>query len=222
MPRRKNNARTESTGPGTAAGAESTIDLAGFESFDATYDDTGAGSAETAGFAETTGATETAGAGAGAAAAPARRRGRPAGSIGKKKESVQDIGSITAVLLSLHSMAAGFAKMPELELTESDADKIALSIERVRAFYPTNFNPKLMAWLNMGTTLSGIYGIQFMAVRNRFRREASKARLVTMPPPPSPQPAATAQQPQPQQPKVAVGISVPSQFHPAAPVGDFD
>lgn len=228
MPRRKNNAaRSNSTGPGESAGAgNADIDLAGFETFDAAFDGTGAEPSSAGAGAEPSSAgagAEPANAGAGAttesASAAPRRRGRPAGSLGKKKESVQDIDSITAVLFSLHEMAAGLTKMPELEITQNDAQKIALSVERVRAFYPTNFNPKVMAWVNLGTTLSGIYGIQFMAVRNRFRREAAKARLHTMP---SPQQQPAPQQPAPATPKVATGISVPSQFHPMPPVGDYE
>ncbi len=168
-----------------------TIDLTGFEQF------------EPAPIAESTGGTEPTGEPAGndsssegTTTEPARRRrGRPAGSgIGKKKEVLQDLNSLETILLSIHNMGAAFLDTEELQLEPAEAAEMAAAIERVRRLYPTEFNPKIMAWVNLSIVMGGAYGVRFMAIRARHKRErlAKRGQLHEMPKPAAPPPAQPA------------------------------
>lgn len=130
------------------------------------------------------------GAGAGTASGAARR-GRPPGSksaFTKRKTVSQDLESLEALLFSTHLMLAALVDNADLALKEGEAKKLAESLERVKAFYPVNFNPKLMAWFHLTTTAAGIYGPRLLLVLNTPKKKPGPVP-VEMPRQTAPSPA---------------------------------
>ncbi len=98
---------------------------------------------------------------------PKRGRGRPPGSGAKPAVSgqpkAQETGSlnlngIEKILYSVHAMGAAILQVPELNLDQSEAKKLAASIEAVNAQYKFDMDPKKAAWLDLATTAGIIYG----------------------------------------------------------------
>lgn len=227
MPRRSNSNATR-TEPGTGATAGAVPDLAGFESFDTPFTGTDTPGPGAGAGADTPGPETTA---PGPTVTEIKRRGRPQGSKntpGKTgKESLSSVSKTQDTLLMVHKVAAKLLAAPEVELTNDDAKSLAESITEVVAFYPrARINPKVMAWGSLIVNAFGIYSIIFTALLMRWQRDAQKRRLTVMasnpapaaPPVNTPAPAKSTAQSGP----TVSGITVPSQFHPAPPVGDYD
>jgi len=116
-----------------------------------------------------------------------RKRGRPVGS-GKRSDptskatSADSIIDLKVLLLSLHQMGAALCDIEELALDQSEADAYADAIRELAKHYPTNVNPKILAWLNFGAVVGGIYGSRFYAYRERLKKERKTAgRVVEIP-----------------------------------------
>jgi len=134
----------------------------------------------------------------------ARRRGRPPGSknrtsAAEEKTSPGSLESIEEILLSIHIGVAIFAGAPELTLTPEEAKRFSTAFQRVAKFYPTNLNPKMLAWINLAAVIGGIEGPKIMAIYNRttqprkapvipIRETPSKAATGTTGPVPTPGP----------------------------------
>lgn len=142
------------------------------------------------------------------------RRGRPPGSksFTKRKTVSQDIESLEALLFSTHLMLAALVDNADLALNQDEAKKLAESLERVKAFYPVNFNPKIMAWFHLTTTAAGIYGPRLLLMLNT----PAKKRPVEMPRPQ----AASPPQPKPK-PNGAPQVFTPSDLN-REPPADFE
>lgn len=86
-----------------------------------------------------------------------------------------------------HELASRQLGLPELTLTEQDAQRLALTIDQLcdlTGFRPTSAG---WSWLSIAYTLISIYGIRAVRAIDRVRREAA-ARPAPAPRPASPQP----------------------------------
>ncbi len=110
-----------------------------------------------------------------------RGRGRPRGSRtasspskSKPKEGKQDL---TIILLGLHSMAAAFTKVEELELSEKEAKLLSDNIAAVNELYGGIVVPeKVQAWLNLTFAAGSVYGPRIVAHKLRMKKEAEQKK----------------------------------------------
>jgi len=106
-----------------------------------------------------------------------KRRGRPAGSHNRatKREPTETAQNLEALLLSIHVMAASFFKVPELELTKEEAEKLAVAAARVADLYEISVIPeKLMAWILLGNAAVTVYGPRIVAYNITSKRKLQK------------------------------------------------
>jgi hypothetical protein len=137
---------------------------------------------------------------------------------------------VSDFLSSVHLMAAGFFGMPELLLNDEEAEKLGGSIERVLALYKTEVNPAVMAWMNMGFTITCVYGTRVWAIRARMKAEEAAAaaagatapgNVVEMRPPAKPASAAASSEWTAARPPAAPGggAAAPAAPAPGGPMG---
>lgn len=103
-----------------------------------------------------------------------RKRGRPSGSGNKSKPKAQaplDIDFVQISLLSIHTMLASLVNVPELELTDDEAAKLAKAVHNVSRYYPVSIDPKAQAWFGLATAAGSIYGTRLFAVMARKKAE---------------------------------------------------
>lgn len=91
----------------------------------------------------------------------------------------------------------------DMALETEEAKKLAESLDRVRRLYPMNFDPKLMAWFHLATTMGGIYGPRIFIMLNAQKKKAGP-KLVPMP-----------EQPAPREQKQTVNAAPPPIFTPS-------
>lgn len=104
-----------------------------------------------------------------------RKRGRPRGPSGGKetgpesdvKRAPFEIDGVSAILLSIHQMLAGFTAIPEMEIEKSEADRMASALKRVADLYDVKPTEKTLAWTNLATATAMIYGNRVFAYRMR-------------------------------------------------------
>lgn len=106
-----------------------------------------------------------------------RGRGRPRGSTGSKarQKIPTSLEGIEGILLSLHFMLASFTKISELELSEGEAKKLAVALDRVASLYDVGATEKTMAWTNLAMCIGGVYGTRAYAYSIRVKAEAAAA-----------------------------------------------
>lgn len=81
----------------------------------------------------------------------------------------------------LHSAAAFFLKIPELELDETESKNLAASINRVTELYDIPLpDEKIQAWVMLAVTCSSIYGPRLGAVLLKPKQHI-KGKVVDMP-----------------------------------------
>jgi hypothetical protein len=100
-----------------------------------------------------------------------RKRGRKSATGSAKAAPPVSVSGIEAVLVSLHTIAATVTRTPELVLDGTEAEAMAKSIAEVAKHYPTNIDPKLMAWVNLSATSAMIYGPRLWLIRDRKDKE---------------------------------------------------
>jgi len=74
-------------------------------------------------------------------------------------------------------MGASFLKVPELMMTEEEANQLAVAIRRVSDLYEVPLlDEKTMAWINLGIVGSKIYGPRVIAatVNSKAKKVQSK------------------------------------------------
>ena len=77
-------------------------------------------------------------------------------------------------MLSIHLGLATSLKVPEIELSDEEAKRLAEAIARVQQEFPeTKMPPKVMVLLNLAGVAGAIYGQRIVAVRLRHLAEAS-------------------------------------------------
>jgi hypothetical protein len=95
-----------------------------------------------------------------------RRSGR------SRKSENQDAKDLTAILYSLHLMAANIVKIEELALTEDESEQLALAIARVNEVYSGIVLPeKVVVWVNLAIACGSVYGPRIMAYNLRKKSE---------------------------------------------------
>lgn len=104
------------------------------------------------------------------------KRGRKAGSTNKRKETSEaalNINGVEKILFSLHAFAS--LVVPEMELEESEAKKLAKSIEGVTDQYKLTLDPKTAAYIDLATVCGMIYGPRAFAFYVRTNAAKPKA-----------------------------------------------
>lgn len=113
-----------------------------------------------------------------------KRRGRKPGSKNKSsKEQKQEAGDIAGLLISLHLMLEALTGVPEFEIEEKEAQKIADAIARVNAYYGKSMIPeKYLCWINLGFATGSVYGPRWLAYNLRKKNEKKKQpKVVNVP-----------------------------------------
>ena len=109
-----------------------------------------------------------------------RKRGRPKGSgkgsSQKTKTDQTSLDGIEAILLNLHMMGAAFLKVPELQLSPEEAEKLSEAIARVSALYDFGASEKTLAWVNLTMALGSVYGTRIFAYSLRMKAEAQSKK----------------------------------------------
>jgi hypothetical protein len=120
---------------------------------------------------------------------PAPRRGRPPG-----PRTQINVSGLEQLLLGVHTTLMHATKAPEWELGPEEARAIAEAYTEAAKHYPSlNIDPKHAAVVNLGTTLSIVYGSRIAAFRMRKNIERGARRgNIAQPviiPQPAPEPA---------------------------------
>ena len=130
----------------------------------------------------TIGSAESSGGNAQGAGTGKRKRGRPPGG-GKRTESADGEAAdtvkrapfsedgVTAILLSIHSMLAGFTSVPELEIEPAEAAQMAKALKGVADQYDIRPSEKSLAWANLASAAAMVYGTRIFAYRARRKTE---------------------------------------------------
>jgi hypothetical protein len=75
-------------------------------------------------------------------------------------------------------MGSLWLKMPEIELSELEAKKLAEAVVRVqKEFGVSVLSPKAAALINLGIVGAGVYGTRYYAIKNnRKKAKAAKSK----------------------------------------------
>lgn len=117
-----------------------------------------------------------------------RGRGRPrkssasGGAAGREETEAPDylkrapfsVDGVSAILLSIHQMLAGFTHLPELEIEPSEAARMAEALKGVADQYDVKPTEKSLAWINLATAASMVYGTRIFAFRMRMAAEKAE------------------------------------------------
>ena len=111
------------------------------------------------------------------------RRGRPRGSKNvSTKATKENANDLTAILASVHFMLATLTKVPELNLEEAEARKLAEAIAKVNAHYGGFVLPeKYLVWANFTIALGTVYGPRIVAYSNRVASEVEQKKASNKP-----------------------------------------
>lgn len=99
-----------------------------------------------------------------------------------KEKDPNRLKGLETLLLSVHTIGSALVSVPELALDPKEAHVLAEGIENVLQFYDFVPDPKLMAWVNLTSSASLIYGTRMKAYANRLKAERRK-RLEASPSP---------------------------------------
>lgn len=118
------------------------------------------------------------------------RRGRPKGSKGKRKQSDREESTpenLTKLLLSCHEMLAALTGIPELLLSQEEAQKMGEAVHDVEVLYGElpYISPEVRAWTNLALTSVLIYWPRYVVIKKRGQEEAKRDIDVTPIRPPS-------------------------------------
>lgn len=116
------------------------------------------------------------------------RRGRPAGGKNKKRSSgtreTESPENLSKLLLSVHQMLASFLEIPELLLSQEEADKLGQAVAEVEALYSDVpfVSPEVRAFANLGITSIVIYWPRYKVIKMRLDKEAAAQRDIDVTP----------------------------------------
>lgn len=108
-----------------------------------------------------------------------RKRGRPPGSGNKSKSSggtapktPLDLGFFQFGILGIHTALAAITKIPEIALSEPEAETLAKAMANVAQYYPVAIDAKTQAWMALVMTAGTMYAPRFIAytVRTKMPR----------------------------------------------------
>lgn len=106
-----------------------------------------------------------------------RKRGRPPGSTNRAKEVPLSVSGIETLLLGIHTTLLHATGAPEFELSPEEANQLSKAYCDVALHYPSlALAPNVAAIVNLGTTVSIVYGSRFAAYRMRRAMEKTQRR----------------------------------------------
>lgn len=110
-----------------------------------------------------------------------RRRGRPPGAGNRASAPSQTktdaIETATGALMGIAGIASWLTAIPELELEEDEAKKLAKSLTLLQKYYPSVDLPGVvLAWIGLGSAMGDVYGPKL--AEYRVRKAADKRRRV--------------------------------------------
>lgn len=73
----------------------------------------------------------------------------------------------------MHTMVAGFADIPEIEISKEESALMAEAIAEVASHYNATLDPKAMAWFGFAGAMGAVYGPRVAAIRLRKAMEKS-------------------------------------------------
>lgn len=73
----------------------------------------------------------------------------------------------------MHTMVAGFADIPEIEISKDESALMAEAIAEVASHYNATLDPKAMAWFGFAGAMGAVYGPRVAAIRLRKAMEKS-------------------------------------------------
>lgn len=82
-----------------------------------------------------------------------------------------------------------------MALETSEAEMLAKALAGIEAQYPTQIDPRVLAWLNLAGVAGMIYGTRIFAYRMRKENEREERRQAPPPPPQADMAATLIQQP---------------------------
>lgn len=103
-----------------------------------------------------------------------RKRGRKTGSkpgSNSAPKGAVNLAGIETILLSMHHMLAAATSTPELMLDEKEGKAMADAIAEVSKHYPMTIDPKTLAWINLASCATMIYGPRAYLIRQRKAQE---------------------------------------------------
>lgn len=106
---------------------------------------------------------------------PRKRRGpKSATSTGNAKVSTS-LKGFESLFLGVHSLLAEALKIPEIAITQTQAETVISALENVSRHYP-NYVPseKMQDWTNLVTVLSITYGTRYHAYKERVNAEPKR------------------------------------------------
>lgn len=108
----------------------------------------------------------------------------------RKASTSLDITGVQAVLYSTHAAIAGATGSAVWALSDGEAKSLAQAIIELERQYPTQIDPRALAWINLFGVAGAIYGTRLFAMRmeGMARRAARPERSAPAPqsaPPPS-------------------------------------
>lgn len=178
---RKSNSGSGNTSDGTSG------DTGGPVGTDGTIGNDGGGSIGGIPVERIDGGTGDFGNSSGTTPGPGKRgRGRPPGGGTPRTDTARPkiaLETLQGVLLSVHEIAAALLKVPELEVDEQEALKLAKAIIHLQSFYPAVDVPaKVMAWAGVAIAAGQVYAPRIGAISIRTKRErANKPGPVPVP-----------------------------------------
>lgn len=113
-----------------------------------------------------------------------------------QKPGTAAVIDFAGVLLGIHSMLATFTGAEEFSIHEDEAKELGDAIKTVLETRNVPINPETLAWINLGTATTKIYGTRLWAYALRTKGER-QARKAAQPQQHQPEPAKVAQMPTP-------------------------
>ena len=102
-----------------------------------------------------------------------RGRGRPRkdGAATGAKAAPLDLGFVEFALVGIHTFLAGSLQIPELELQDEEAKKLAVAVANVGKYYNVKMDAKTQAWMGLIMCAGGIYGGRAVAIYARMNTD---------------------------------------------------
>lgn len=109
-----------------------------------------------------------------------KRRGRPpkdgnTKQTPKKVVKKDSVELLARSLAGIHILAAHLTSTPELQLSDNESDAISTALSQVIDYYDFEVNEQFQMWLNLGTTLSVVYGSKYLKYKARIALEKEMA-----------------------------------------------
>lgn len=98
----------------------------------------------------------------------------------RRKALPDYLGGFEGLIIAIHSGIASVSKLPELELDEEEARKVAVACDELARFYDVAPSAEVKLWLNFAGTMGAVYAPRIIAISIRRKRERSA--------PPAPKP----------------------------------